>query len=239
MTSYGYRHVPNSQLQGIVERLNRPTKASRAWSHDYDAQQVHVEHLRSVDPYFHPKRTVTPKDLDDIVYRLQKRTRASTASTYGFDHQEASLIHLCAKDPKVQLGRSSRASSYTQTGSVRSSSIYSGNTDSALSSRKSRASITSSRSVASKETVNSQQLEEIVTRLTRPTVASRGGIDYADRNWDYIPTPKLKTLPYIPGLETRYKCKNRTMTQEEFDRMIGKLTRATKASQWKAAPNPH
>ena len=87
--------------------------------------------------------------------------------------------------------------------------------------------------------MNSQELKSIVDRLTRPTVASRGGLAYADRKWEYVPIPQQKTLPRIPGLETRYLCKNRTMTQEEFDAMIGRLTRAMKASRWKTAPNPH
>ena len=238
MASYGYRHVASSQLDGIVERLTRPTKASQAWNHDYDAQQVHVDHLRTVDPLFQPRRTVTPKDLNPIVNRLQRRTTASTASQYDFDHQEANLMHLYAKDPKVQIGRSSRASTGTGSRSSASLSAGSDDVDSVLSLRKLRRN-GGAGSSASSGTVSSQQLKSIVERLTRPTVASRGGVDYADRNWEYIPTPKLKTLPYMPGLETRYQCKNRTMTQEEFDTMIGKLTRATKASQWKAAPNPH
>ena len=238
MAAYGYRHVSSSQLDRIVERLTRPTKASQAWNHDYDAQQVHVDHLRSIDPLFQPKRTVASKDLNPIVNRLQRRTTASAASTYDFDHQEANLMHLYAKDPKVQIGRSSRSSIGTMSRSSASSSAGSDDGDSVLSLRKSQRSA-GARSAASSSTVGSQQLKSIVKRLTRPTVASRGGIEYSDRKWEYIPTPKLKTLPYIPGLEAKYQCKNRTMTQDEFDTMIGKLTRATKASQWKAAPNPH
>ena len=238
MAAYGYRHVPSSQIDRIVGRLTRPTRASQTWKHDYDAQQAHVEHLRLIDPFFHPKRTVTPQQLDPIIKRLRKSTRASTASTYNFDHQEANLMHLYAKDPKIKIGGSSRASSATGSGSNDSSLTGSENGESMLSLGKSRKSA-GGRSVASSDTVSSQQLRLLVDRLTKPTVASRGGIDYADRKWEYIPTPKLKTLPNIPGLETRYKCKNKTMTQEEFDKMVVKLTKPTKASKWKAAPNAH
>ena len=236
MASYGYHHLPPSQINEMVKRLSRPTRASQTWNRSYEAQQAHVAHLRLEDPYFQQNRTVPPRELDPILQRLQKRTLASTASTYNYDNQEANLMHLYVKDPKMQIGRSPRASASYR--SSRSSSGCRDDRDSLLSGRKSRRS-DGRPSIGSSGIVSSQEFKSILDRLTKPTVASRGGLAYADRKWEYIPIPQQKTLPRISGLETRYLCKNRTMTQQEFDAMIGRLTRATRASLWKAAPNPH
>ena len=106
MAAYGYHHVPPSQINEMVKRLSRPTRASRTWNSSYEAQQAHVAHLRLEDPYFQRNRTVPSKELDPILQRLQKRTQASTASKYNYDNQEANWMHPYLRDPKMQIGRS-------------------------------------------------------------------------------------------------------------------------------------
>ena len=238
MAAYGYRQISAPQINEMVKRLSRPTQASQTWRCSYDAQQTHVANLQLEDPNFQKNKTVPSRELDCILQRLQKHTQASAASTYQYDNQEVHLMYLRATDPKMQIGESPRGSAGARSRSSGSSMPHYGDRDSVLSGGKSQRS-DGRRPPSSSGTVTSRELKSIVDRLTRPTVASRGGEANADKNWEYIPVRRQKTLPHIPGLDTKYLCKNRAMTREEFNAMVGRLTRSTKASQWKTAPNPH
>lgn len=101
--AYGYRSVSNHELNGIVDRLNTPTTASQSWSHDYNAQESHVQHLRRNDPDFQPRRTATLRRLDAIIERLTRPTVVSIAHRWNFDSEDANLAHLKTRDPNIHL----------------------------------------------------------------------------------------------------------------------------------------
>ncbi len=261
MAALGYRSLPAGQIDSMVRRLSRPTKASESWNYKYDCEVVNANHLRARDPKFHQSKTVKQKQLDEIVTRLGRNTRASNASHHRFDHQYANLMHLYEKDPRMATRTPNSTSRVSSSASYRSRSDIMRSTGSSpiesedsvsllgLRRQQSRSSTTQgsytqsarSRASTSGQSVTSEELQCIVGRLVKPTVASRGGVDYADRKWEYIPTPKLKTLPVVPGLETRFVCKNRKMSSEEFDGMVTRLTKPTRSHEARSVytPNPH
>lgn len=84
--------------------------------------------------------------------------------------------------------------------------------------------------------VSEQELDSIVMRVTRPTVASRGGVDLLDKDFTYIKPRRLKTLPVVPGLERRYMGLQ-VVDQDKMQEIVSRLTRMTSAYTAKFAPN--
>jgi hypothetical protein len=84
--------------------------------------------------------------------------------------------------------------------------------------------------------VTEDELEDLNERVTRPTVASRGGVDLQDKDFTYIQPRRLKTLPCLPGLERRY-LGLQPVDAGKMDEIVGRLTRLTSAYQAKFAPN--
>ena len=78
--------------------------------------------------------------------------------------------------------------------------------------------------------VSAQKMEQIVTRLTKPTIASRGGIDLADKKFEYVSPQKLKTLPVIDGLDRRFQGGGQRLSKEDVENVAKKLSRPTVAS---------
>ena len=242
MADFGYRFVSQDNLNKIVVRLARPTKASQAWNHDYDPQSVHVAHLKKMDPMVHRRsRSVTPLQLDDIVDRLHRPTTASTAKMYDFDHQDANLYFLKSRDEKVLLPFRSLTPSTLRGARATVSSGYSV--------RSTRTSVSTSEgfangkksgrsSASSQRTVSGDELDYIVGRISKPTVSSLGGAPLADKKYEYIPTPRLKTLPFIPGLDTKYMC-TKKVQPEQFEDLVVRLTKPTKATISRSGPDPH
>lgn len=85
-------------------------------------------------------------------------------------------------------------------------------------------------------TATPDQLDGIVARVTKPTVSTRGGVDLQGKEFEYIKTPKLKTLPVIHGLERRYQGQQ-CVTSAQLDAIVERLTRMTSAYHAKFAPN--
>ena len=94
----------------------------------------------------------------------------------------------------------------------------------------SQASVIGGRSVGSKE------LNSIVSRLVRPTVASRGGIDLLNKDFVYIKQKPRKTMPEVPGLERRY-LGLQSVSQTEMKSIVARLTKMTTAYTAKFGPN--
>ncbi|XP_076454876.1 uncharacterized protein LOC143289708 [Babylonia areolata] len=84
--------------------------------------------------------------------------------------------------------------------------------------------------------VTEEELDGIVERVTKPTVASRGGVDLQDKDFTYITTPRLKTLPVLPGLDRRYLGLQR-VDSARMEQIVQRLTRLTSAYKSKFAPN--
>ena len=84
--------------------------------------------------------------------------------------------------------------------------------------------------------VSEQELDIIVARVTRPTVASRGGVDLLDKDFTYIKPRRLKTLPVVPGLERRY-LGLKVVDSGRMQEIVDRLTRMTSAYTAKFAPN--
>lgn len=84
--------------------------------------------------------------------------------------------------------------------------------------------------------VSPDELITIVGRLTRPTVASRGGVDLENKDFTYIKPPRIKTLPIIPGLERRYLGLD-VVSSKQLEDIVSRLTRMTSAYEAKFAPN--
>ena len=84
--------------------------------------------------------------------------------------------------------------------------------------------------------VSEQELDGIVMRVTRPTVASRGGVDLLDKDFTYIKPRRLKTLPVVPGLERRYMGLQ-VVDTDKMQEIVSRLTRMTSAYTAKFAPN--
>ena len=72
--------------------------------------------------------------------------------------------------------------------------------------------------------------------MTRPTVASRGGVDLLGKDFTYIQPRRLKTLPWVPGLERRYLGLP-PADAGRMEQIVRRLTRTTSASTAKFAPN--
>ncbi len=248
--SYGYHTVSTSELDSIVNRLSCPTEASKSWNHKYNAQDTHVRYLKQKDPKVHPCRSASPEKVTKIISRLTSPTRASWANRYDFDNQKANMDYLETKDPSVRSRTISRASS-SRTSSTLSVEELPGQTHRRRSTNGQQSTngkqsmndqqlLMNGRQIAfsNKSTVFTEELNQIIGRVTRPTVASRGGKDLAQKKYEYIPIRRLKTLPYISGLDERY-AGNRRHTCAEFADVVSRLTRPTKASRSREAPNPH
>ncbi|KAK6195164.1 hypothetical protein SNE40_000644 [Patella caerulea] len=80
------------------------------------------------------------------------------------------------------------------------------------------------------------ELDVIVGRVTRPTVASRGGVDLHEKDFTYIHPKPQKTLLVIPGLERRYMG-HQKVSRQEMDDIVDRLTRMTTAYDAKYGPD--
>ncbi|KAL8608200.1 hypothetical protein ACOMHN_016655 [Nucella lapillus] len=89
---------------------------------------------------------------------------------------------------------------------------------------------------ATSRRVTEDELDGIVERITKPTVSSRGGVDLQDKDFTYIQTPRLKTLPVVPGLDRRYLGLQR-VDSARMDEIVLRLTRMTSAYKAKFARN--
>lgn len=245
MANLGYRFVSTPEVEKLVVRLTRPTEASRSWAHDYDAQGVNLAHLKSRDPMIHKRsRSVTPKDLEEIVEHLHRPTTASTAKVHDFDNQDANLYHLKTRDEKILLPfrsmtpstlRGAQASASSRRSPTVTVSIrYSARPNRKNSCRSTKTTNTSDGS----RIVSDAEMDGIVERLGKPTISTLGGAPIADKKFEYIQTPKLKTLPLIPGLDTKYMGSQK-VNVEEFDDIVLRLVKPTKATVQRSAPDPH
>ena len=242
MAKFGYRFVTSDDVGDMVNRLTRPTKASHAWNYRYDAQAEHIRHLKTLDPKVHCRsRSVTPQQLDDIVGRLHRPTIASTAKEFDFSNQDANLYFLKARDERVLLPFRSLTPSTLRGMKASRNELISGRSSTVIveplenggSSRRSQSSPASDG-----KTVTSDELDGILNRLTKPTVSTLGGAPLAMKKYEYIPIPKLKTLPDIPGLDTKYVC-DKKVSQGEFEGIVTRLTKPTKATASRSAADPH
>lgn len=89
---------------------------------------------------------------------------------------------------------------------------------------------------ANSRRVTDDELDSIISRVTRPTVSSRGGVDLLDKDFTYIQPRRLKTLPVVPGLERRY-LGLQSVDSARMDDIVGRLTRMTSAYTAKFAIN--
>nr|KAG5712021.1 hypothetical protein BaRGS_020747 [Batillaria attramentaria] len=92
------------------------------------------------------------------------------------------------------------------------------------------------RSTRSVRTVSPEELDTIIGRVTRPTVASRGGVDIMHKDFTYNKPPRLKTLPVIPGLDRRYMGLQH-VSNDQLNDIVSRLTRMTSAYEAKFAQN--
>lgn len=84
--------------------------------------------------------------------------------------------------------------------------------------------------------VTNRDLDLIVDRVTRPTVASRGGVDLLNKDFTYIIPRPRKTLIVVPGLERRYLGLKK-VNKQEMQLIVARLTRMTTAYSAKFGAN--
>ncbi|XP_067936739.1 uncharacterized protein [Watersipora subatra] len=111
---YIQKHDPNAlqsvrkrsrseSLEKINRRVSRPTTASHASRHDFDAQDCHIDYLKKTLPYNYPveARSVSSSDdLQSIGEKLSRETSASKAARHDFDAQREHVKYLEKTDPK-------------------------------------------------------------------------------------------------------------------------------------------
>lgn len=85
-------------------------------------------------------------------------------------------------------------------------------------------------------TVSSAKLDDIVKRLTKPTIASRGGVDLRNKEFVYILPPKNKTNIQIPGLEKKFNG-SKKLSNDERQQSVQRTNTLTSAYQAKYGPN--
>ena len=244
--------VTPSQLEDIVTRLQTPTAASRSWDYRYNPQDTHVKFLKERDPNFQPKRIVYENKLDEVVSRLVKPTVASRASEFCFDNQDANLQYLQQVDPKIHPNRSptphpSLISPLSPRSPLLSRSSVEDNMPTCRSTSPNRGRSANSPWVPGMERtylgyrrVSPNKLDQIVDRVSRPTVSSEGGIQYSNRKYEYITETDTKTMPKIKGVENRYTG-NKKISEKQLDDMIKRLHSPTKSMLSRSAltPSPH
>ncbi|XP_013413390.1 uncharacterized protein LOC106175791 [Lingula anatina] len=91
----------------------------------------------------------------------------------------------------------------------------------------------------SDQPVPQTQLKPIVERITKPTVASRGGVDLKDKDFEYMKPVNWmkKTNPdwKIKNLDTRFRTP-RQVSKAEFQEIVDRLARSTAISRIRSAP---
>lgn len=202
--------VSPEELDAIVERVTRPTHASKG---GVDLQEKfrnkdyvygsrvctpNINHIAQPTiasrggkdirekfenkDYVYGSRTVSPDILDNIVTRISRPTVASTGGA-GVERK------------------------YTD-------------------------------SVYGEQRVSKDEIHDIVDRVTKPTISSRGGVDLQKKSFEYIKLPRNKTNIIIPGLDRKF-IGAKKISKEEMNDIIKRLSQLTPAYKAKFSINPH
>ncbi|XP_074654361.1 uncharacterized protein LOC141908282 [Tubulanus polymorphus] len=197
-----------------------------------------------------PFLPMRPRQVNSITERLASTpTVASVAARHDFDAQSCHIQFLKLRDGRVQPFKNQLRNPTVQFVFARTKSAQSargGSMDTTQAENSAKSSTESwtpglARYYLGYQAVNSDELRSIVERLTKPTLASRGGIDLRDKRYEYIPKLRLKTLPVIDGLESRYRGDRAPATPEALDEIVRRLTRPTAATtaRDRSTPNPN
>ncbi|WAR31261.1 hypothetical protein MAR_033803 [Mya arenaria] len=202
--------ISPSELEQIVERVTRPTHASKGGvdlrekyrnkDYVYGSRSCtpNIEHITKPTissrggkdiaekfenkDYVYGSKSVEPKKLDDIVDRV---TRPTVASSGG-------------------------------AGANRSYTDF----------------------VYGEQKVSKEEMKEIIERMTKPTISSNGAVDLKDKNFVYLQQPRNKTNIIIPGLEKKFIGRKK-ISSDELNEIIDRLTQLTPAYKAKFAVNPN
>ncbi|CAH1786917.1 unnamed protein product [Owenia fusiformis] len=204
------RPVHDSDIDKIVNRVTTPTVASCVGRRNFNQQAQHFQYLYKTDYKFgRHKRANSAKEVSNITCRIRSSTIASQNREIKYDIHSHYSNHSSRSLPDIAMSTDDNNKPTLQ------GKGYMSGYD---------------RHYGGLMTVNPGEMKDIVTRLTKPTVASEGGKAYENKTFVYVPTPKLKTLPVIAGLETRY-LGGKKVSKQEFEEIISRLTRPTKATQ--------
>lgn len=215
-----YKWKTEKELREVFNRLTTPTVASSAAVYWYNPQEEHVKHIRTFDNkckhmYGNQERANAAK-LEEIVERITRPTTASKAAKYDFDAQVCHIEYLQREDPKML--------NFSHMQGKKSEEVEQ------LTERIAKPTVSSTGAkhlqppIPPKKEVSADDMSEIVKRTTRPTVASRGGIDLLNKDFTYMVPPKCKTLPIIKGIGTRYKG-TKKVSDEEMEDIVARLTK--------------
>ena len=242
-----FRKFPMERVQRVVERLQLPTIASQAAQDrvlDARSHQYGCFRQNAMDYDGNQQRACAREsEIREIVERVRCPTTASIALTHNYDAQQQQLEYLRRSD--------SRVCRYEPVDSEALNEIVARLGTSTVASRggitieakfptrpKPRGSKRRGRRKIGYRTVSKEEVTEIVQRLRASTISSEGGKSLLGKKYDYQSPTDLKTLPVIPGLETKFTGRKK-LTEIEIDKVVKRISKRTKAFESKTAPpNP-
>ncbi|KAH3796256.1 uncharacterized protein LOC127838427 [Dreissena polymorpha] len=202
--------VSHNELEQIVERVTRPTHASKG---GVDLQEKfrnkdYVYGSRACTPNIDhiAKPTISSRGGKDIAEKFENKDYVYGSKTVDPDSLNT-IVDRITRPTVASTGGAGQERKYTDF-------------------------------VYGEQKVSKDEMETIVDRITKPTISSRGGVDLADKEFIYIQQPKVKTNIIIPGLEKKFIGRKK-LSADEMNEVIERLTKLTPAYKAKFAINPN